>query len=554
MKKIIFVLIVIFSIIISVEAKDYKELEKPIDNSAYFNNLSFTYDNPDPSVLKSGSNYYAYSTGWDGINVYKSSDFKTWTKLNKANSNDRSTYSCYWAPEVYYYNNKYYMFYTGHANANTSPAGEAFDDIIVSYSDNPEGPFTNDTVINSKVTNPIDANVLFDGDKIYLYSKADKNTDGTVNGKGTTIYVEELNSDLMSVKSTNPTAVLTLNNANNNKDKEDYWERSLIEAPFVMKLNNKYYLMYSTGNYSNDSYTLSYSISDSPTGPFTRVTIGDPLYGDTTASLLHGVFASDNNYDSANNIYGSGHHFIFKNTDNEMYIAYHSAMFNDNKFINRSLNFDSFGVDSNGYLYVNGPTNVNQPLPSGVGGLYRLDEEEYDVIVNGNKISTLKDYINYNALNSSIALNKVSQTTVTTTKTDSLNLALKETKDVQDLWLFGTSTGFNDVKCEVVINDKYILKDNSLGTTGNAKIQLPSIEEGVNNITINFPQEVELSEVNIYVTNNTYTKLKEQAIDDTTADVVEVPSTSAFGSIIIAVLGIVCVLGSVLVTKKTTNK
>ena len=44
-----------------------------------------------------------------------------------------------------------------------------------------------------------------------------------------------------------------------------------VEGPFMLKRNGKYYFMWSEGGWGLPNYSVAYSISDSPFGPFKRV-------------------------------------------------------------------------------------------------------------------------------------------------------------------------------------------------------------------------------------------------------------------------------------------
>lgn len=78
-----------------------------------------------------------------------------------------------------------------------------------------------------------------------------------------------------------------------------------FEAPYMVKRQRKYFLMYSSGDCRLSSYAVHYSVGDSPTGPF--------VYGGTSP-----ILASDNE----RNIDSPGHHSVL-NLGNSDYIFYH---------------------------------------------------------------------------------------------------------------------------------------------------------------------------------------------------------------------------------------
>lgn len=70
----------------------------------------------DPFVLKAENGvYYMYCTSApNGFYCWKSEDLVHWTdrKLCYVRQTDSWCVDCFWAPEVYFYEGKYYMFYT----------------------------------------------------------------------------------------------------------------------------------------------------------------------------------------------------------------------------------------------------------------------------------------------------------------------------------------------------------------------------------------------------------------------------------------------------------
>ena len=459
-------------------ANNYEEVSSPSSNGAFFNNLNFINNKiADPQILKENDTYYVYGTG---LKILKSKDFKKWTTVTSRAIALESIYEKYWAPEVYKYNNKFYMFYTG---VNST---KGIRDILVAVSDSPEGPFTKKAKINSKVNMPIDPNVLFDGNKVYLYTKSEIGDSGKCcNGVGTSIYVEELNSDLLSIKKgSNPTKVLTF-------DKNSpSWEKNFVEGNFIFKENGKYYLMYSTGSFSKGTYAVGYAISSNPEGPFKRVVTSIPLlYGKKLSST----------FDSTKYIYSTGHNSIIKLSDDERYIVYHSNIYENNEYVTRKLTIDYLGFDANGKLFVNGPSTIDQPLPSGSNGIYKISIDKYTIKNNNKDVKTLHDNINYNVLNTANSFNKDTYVSYKETKTSSITIDQNSNYTVEDIWLFGTSSGFNNTKANIIINNKYIIKSFKLGKNKTIKIQMPELNEIIKSVTINFTEEITVSEVSLYL-------------------------------------------------------
>lgn len=97
----------------------------------------------DPVMIKQNDRFYLFSTGW-GINVWSSSDMKSWTKEKSVFSKppewavkDIPNFKGHiWAPDIYFHNGKYYLYYSISAfGKNTSAIGVAVNPTL-----DPESP------------------------------------------------------------------------------------------------------------------------------------------------------------------------------------------------------------------------------------------------------------------------------------------------------------------------------------------------------------------------------------------------------------------------------
>jgi hypothetical protein len=143
----------------------------------------------DPFIMLHEGTYYAYGTvADDGIAVFVSDDLKTWTVPDGAKNglalhkDDVWADRWFWAPEVYFVNNRFYMYYS------------ADEHICVATAHSPLGPFKQEVkkpmIENEKC---IDNSLFIDDDgKPYLLF--DRFNDGL------NIWIAELESDLMTIK------------------------------------------------------------------------------------------------------------------------------------------------------------------------------------------------------------------------------------------------------------------------------------------------------------------------------------------------------------------
>lgn len=127
----------------------------------------------DPVMIKSGDTYYLFCTGW-GISVFSSKDMKTWQKeapvFKKPPEWTQTVVPGFeghiWAPDVSYYNGRFYLYYSVSAFAkNTSAIGLATNITL-----DPKDPDFNwedqgiiiQSVPNRDLWNAIDPNLTID--------------------------------------------------------------------------------------------------------------------------------------------------------------------------------------------------------------------------------------------------------------------------------------------------------------------------------------------------------------------------------------------------------
>jgi len=139
---------------------DIKGRKSPDD---FFNTIySIDRATRDPFILAENGTYYMYTTGW---RVYKSNSLNGgWTQVKNAVIKPADYDTNPYAPEVYRYNGKYYMFtaYKPEKRLNS------YDNrgCIIMKSDSPEGPFRmiTDGWITPREWDCIDGTLYIDGD------------------------------------------------------------------------------------------------------------------------------------------------------------------------------------------------------------------------------------------------------------------------------------------------------------------------------------------------------------------------------------------------------
>jgi beta-xylosidase len=337
--------------------------------------VEFIPENPlqvqfgDPYVLlASDGMYYMYGTGGgakDGFSAYSSSNLKEWKyegQVYKGNTADSWALANFWAPEVYEYQGKYYMLFSADWKYNPTHELENFR-IGVSVADSPTGPFKE--LNNAPIFDPgypiIDANLLFEGDRVYLYYSrccykhpvdsdvADwaREQEMFEEIEESWVYGVEISPDLDTVAGE---PVLLLRPPETAENDDFGWEsrsvtsgevnRRWTEGSFIFKHDGTYYMMYSANFFGGEHYAVGYATSDSPLGPFTKAKNNPVL---------------EKNTEKGGVVSGTGHNSITWSADgSQMYCVYHGRTTQTGH--ERVVFIDNMFVDEEGLLHVDGPT------------------------------------------------------------------------------------------------------------------------------------------------------------------------------------------------------
>ncbi len=328
----------------------------------------------DPSIIycEEDQYYYMYMTsdklGCSGFNVYRSKQLNYWEELAPAFKPDPYSWSIshLWAPNIIKLDDMYYLYYSGY-NYTTRRKG-----ISVAVASHPAGPFheyegkdaNNKTITrNDQIFEfgyaAIDAAPFKDdnGD-LYLYFAKDQV--GGVSESWGVKLIDPVTPDLSTLTCLTSPGKSSLDVVTSDltwevQTRGGKWN----EAPFMIKLNGKYYLTYSANYYDVVEYSVGYAIGDSPLGTFVKP------HSYPTENLLLGV-DPDEQRDAWNFMAGPGHHCFFYAGD-ELMIGYHAHTDRDYANSLRAFALDSV-VIRNDKLYVNGPTYSIMPLPKSVSG------------------------------------------------------------------------------------------------------------------------------------------------------------------------------------------
>jgi len=272
----------------------------------------------DPTVVEDRGGYYLYATldpwGGETLGCWSSEDFEDWTyhELNwptkTACTSPTSKGAMVWAPSVVRgMDGKFYMYVS------------VGSEVWVGGADHPLGPWHN-LLINRPLIpenyipgyHMIDAEAFIDEDgKAWLYWGSGWNW---TNGR---CWVVPLKPDMMTFDG--PVTDVT--------------PAHYFEGPFMQKHAGKYYLMYSDGKTTEDTYQVHYAIGDNPLGPFDEAENSPILTSDHEKGIL-----------------SPGHHTVVE-LDGLHYIIYHRhSIPYDPENIHRQVCVDSLSWDEDGLI------------------------------------------------------------------------------------------------------------------------------------------------------------------------------------------------------------
>jgi len=302
-----------------------------------FTNPVYKLDFPDPYVMLVGDTYYAYATtngSTTNIRVIRSKDLVNWENVGDALpalpewSVLNSGYT--WAPGVVQVEDQFLMYYVARDEDIDRQC------IGVAVSDDPAGPFVdpNDEafVCQTNLGGSIDAYPFQDeGGKLYLLWK----NDGNCCNLEVALWIQELSSDGMNLVG-EPVKLI---------ERDQPWERPLIENPAMVLHNEKYYLFYSGNWWESHEYAIGYAVCETVTGPCEKP-LDEPWF----------------EYEAP--VMGPGGETFFTDLEGNLWMAYHAWTGADVGYPQgkRSLHIDLVTFEGDKPV-TNGPTYTPQILP-----------------------------------------------------------------------------------------------------------------------------------------------------------------------------------------------
>ncbi|MDR2148774.1 MAG: glycoside hydrolase family 43 protein [Tannerella sp.] len=302
-------------------------------------------DFPDPSVIRVGDTYFAAATSSEWAppyRLYESKDLVNWQYLGGLFKDMPSwTMGSYWAPELYYHDGTYFVYYTARRKSDR----KSF--IGVATTRNIREGFTDRGVIVEWTNEAIDAFVVESNGERYITWKAY----GLDRGKTIEILGAKLSEDGLKLAGEAFTLLVA--------DREN-WEAGGIEGQCLFEHDGYIYMLYS-GNACcgrNCNYQIGVARAHSIEGPWEKYA-GNPLmYGDDRFRC-------------------PGHGTLVETPDNRYFYLYHAYDAAVDVYLGRQGMLDEIVWDkATGWLsfrYGKTPslqaetpvsTTVQQPLPA----------------------------------------------------------------------------------------------------------------------------------------------------------------------------------------------
>lgn len=257
-----------------------------------------------------------YSAPYDKqvfFDAFSSTDLVNWKKHEHILDTSAIKWAkrAMWAPSVVEHKGKYYFFF----GANDIQSNNEYGGIGVAVADRPEGPYT-DHLGKPLIpafhngAQPIDQFAFKDKDGQYYL----------IYGGWRHCNIAKLNDDFTGFLPFDDTTTF-----------KEITPSGFVEGAFILYRKGKYYFMWSEGGWTGPDYSVAYSISDSPFGPFKR--IGKILQQDKSIAT------------------GAGHHSVINipGTD-DWYIIYHRRPLTETDGNSRETCIEHLYFDENGFI------------------------------------------------------------------------------------------------------------------------------------------------------------------------------------------------------------
>ncbi|WP_335966508.1 family 43 glycosylhydrolase [Galbibacter sp. PAP.153] len=265
MKKTAFlVTLLIVSTFMGCKQKSRSQTEIPAKNISLYANPVIPGDFADPSVIRVANTYYAIGTSSEWaphFPIFTSKDLVNWTQTTYAfEKTPKWASSSFWAPELFYYNNTFYLYYVARRKSD----GVSY--IGVATTKNIENGFKDHGVLIEYGSEAIDPFVMEDNGNLYISWKA-----YGLDERPIELLAAKLSNDGLKLVG-DPFTILKDGNLRG------------IEGQYMVKKDGFYYLFYSEGACCGSKCDYDVRIARSKTlqGPYEKYTKNPILTANNT--------------------------------------------------------------------------------------------------------------------------------------------------------------------------------------------------------------------------------------------------------------------------------
>lgn len=324
--KVNYIIVFLFSTIVLFAKKNERNA------SATFTNPVIHGDIADPSIIRIEDNYYASGTSSEWAPYYplfSSKDLINWKQVGHVfTQKPEWTSNSFWAPELYYHNNKIFCYYTARNKSN------GVSSIGVASTDSPDKEFTDHGIIIEHGKEAIDAYVFNDNGQLYISWKA-----YGLEFRPIEILASKLSDDGLKLIG-EPFTLL----------KDD--DRIGMEGQAHFKHGDYYYIVYAVRGCCgfNSDYEVHVARARKFEGPYEKYKVNPILK------------AGNNDFISI------GHGTIVETRDNRLFYMCHAYKNGDERFCGRQPVLYEMYVDNNNWLVFkdgnNAISTVDLPFPN----------------------------------------------------------------------------------------------------------------------------------------------------------------------------------------------
>lgn len=271
-------------------------------------------DFPDPTVIRAGDTYYAAtsSSEWaQPYRLFRSEDLVNWEHAGPIfNEVPEWLAGSFWAPELYYHNETFYVYYTARRKSDKRSY------IGVATSKDPSRGFEDHGLIIEWTSEAIDAYVIDLDNKPYITWKA-----YGLDERPIEILGAELSEDRLKVVGEAFSLVTA---------ESDNWEQGGIEGQCIVRNGSYLYMFYAGAGCcgKNCTYATGVARATSLKGPWEKYSGNPILHGDDTWKC-------------------SGHGTLVETPDKRFFYLYHAYDVRTNIHTGRQVLLDEIIWDGN---------------------------------------------------------------------------------------------------------------------------------------------------------------------------------------------------------------